>query len=116
MLLTIPPAAWNGLLHMLRRVDSAIPVYRGILDWGRRSGLPPIPSETPMEYGCRLSQHFPQLKADIAVIIETFNVEVYGSTKINRQLLSQMLAARRNMRSPRHWPQRLKTWFAQPPQ
>jgi hypothetical protein len=115
-LLRIPLTAWNGLLHLLKRFDSAIPVYRGILDWGRRSGLPPIPSETPIEYGRRLSHYFPQLKEEIKVIIETFNMEVYGSIVIDQQLLGRILSARRSFQNPRHWPARIKTWLAQPPQ
>ena len=115
-ILALPVMACKAMLYLLKRVDSAVPVYRGLLDWGRRSGLPAVQSETPNEYGRRLSHHFPQLETDIEMIIETFNMEIYGSIPIDQRLLAPSLSARRNMRSPRHWPARLKTWFAQQPQ
>jgi hypothetical protein len=115
-ILAIPVMAWSAMLSFFKRFDSAVPVYRGMLGWGRRSGLPALQSETPMEYGQRLSQHFPQLSEDIKIIIETFNIEVYGSIAIDQLLLARILSARRTMQSPRHWPARIKIWFAQQPQ
>jgi hypothetical protein len=115
VLATIPLKVWSGLLHLLKGINSAVFVYSGILCWGRRSGLPAVPSETPIEYGLRLSRHFPQLKKEIEVIIETFNMEVYGSIVIDQRRLARILSARRNMRSPRHWPARMKTWLVQQP-
>jgi hypothetical protein len=115
-ILALPVMAWKAMLYLLKRVDSTVPVYRSLLDWGRRSGLPAVQSETPKEYGRRLSHHFPQLKTDIYMIIEAFNKEIYGSIPIDQRFLAPILSARRNMRSPRHWPARIKIWFAQQPQ
>jgi hypothetical protein len=99
----------------LKEIDSAAAVYAGMLRWGRRSGLPVVLSETPIEYGSRLSHHFPELKEEIEMIIETFNMEVYGNIVVDGRLLSRILSAQHKMRSPRHWLARLRGWFVQQP-
>ena len=104
----------NGLLFLLKRIDSAAAVYAGMLRWGRRSGLPAVLSETPVEYGERLKQWFPQLKTEIEMIIEAFNREIYGQIPPDMRTLTGILSARRRMRNPRHWPLRLRAWFAAP--
>jgi len=108
-------SVWNGLLFLFKRIDSAAAVYAGLLRWGRRSGLPVVLGETPIEYGRRLYRHFPRLKKEIEMIIEAFNSEVYGNIVIDEKRLSRILAARRKMRSPRHWLPRLRAWFVQQP-
>jgi hypothetical protein len=113
LFITIPQGVWNGLLYLLRDVDSAAPIYAGVLRWGRRSGLPPVPSETPGEYGVRLKHQFPKLKEEIEVIIEAFNREVYGQIMIEQRSLSGISSALSRMRSPRHWPSRMRGWFVQ---
>jgi hypothetical protein len=105
---------WNGLLLLIKRIDSAAAVYAGMLRWGRRSGLPVVLSETPLEYGERLKQWFPQLKTEIEMIIEAFNREIYGQIPPDMRTLTGILSARRRMRNPRHWPLRLRAWFAAP--
>jgi hypothetical protein len=85
-----------------------------MLRWGRRSGLPAVVSETPLEYGIRLIQRFPQLHTEIEMIIEAFNREIYGQMSINKESLNRIQLARRRMRNPRYWPTRMRTWFAAP--
>jgi len=106
---------WNGLLFLSRRIDSAAAVYSGLLRWGHRSGVPAVVSETPLEYGERLMQRFPQLQSEIDTIIEAFNREIYGQIQSSRRILTRIQSARRRMRNPRHWPSRMRTWFAAPP-
>jgi len=105
---------WNGLLFLLRRIDSAAVVYAGLLRWGRRSGMPAVASETPLEYGERLMQWFPQLQAEIETIIEAFNREIYGQIQSNKMIQARIQTAQRRMRNPRHWPSRMRAWFAPP--
>jgi len=102
---------WNGLKRLLKRIDSASSVYAGMLGWGRRSGFSVVLGETPIEYGSRISHHFPQLKKEIMVIIEVFNREVYGNAQIDGQHLSKIRTAHYKMRNPRYWLSRLKGWF-----
>ena len=106
--------AWNGLLFLFKRFDSATAVYAGMLRWGRRSGLPAVLSETPVEYGERLKQWFPQLNKEIEMIIEAFNHEIYGQIPPDNRALTGIQSAQRRMRNPRHWPTRVRAWFAAP--
>lgn len=102
---------WSGLLFLFKRIDSAAAAYSGMLRWGRRSGVSAVLGETPIEYGSRLSHYFPELKEEIKMIIETFNMEVYGNIVIDERLFSRILSAQHKMRSPRHWLSRLRALF-----
>ena len=104
----------NGLLFLLKGIDSAAAVYAGMLRWGRRSGLPAVASETPVEYGERLKQWFPQLRTEIETIIEAFNREIYGQMPPDKRALAGIRSAQGRMRNPRHWPARIRAWFAPP--
>ena len=106
--------ACNGLLFLLKKIDSAAAVYAGMLRWGRRSGLPAAASETPVEYGERLKQWFPQLRTEIETIIEAFNREIYGKMPPDKRALAGIRSAQGRMRNPRHWPARIRAWFAAP--
>jgi hypothetical protein len=111
LFITIPQGVWNRIFYLLRGVDSAASVYAGVLCWGRRSGLPPVPSETPGEYGIRLKHQFPELKEEIEMIIEAFNCEVYGKIMMEQRSLCGISSALSRMRSPRHWTSRMRGWF-----
>lgn len=106
---------WNRVSSLFGRADSAALVYAGTRRWGRRSGQPPIPSETPTEYGNRLSSCFPAFKADIDVIIAAFNREIYGESATDEAALRHILSAQRRMRRLRHWPIRLRAWVVPKP-
>jgi hypothetical protein len=109
------------LLPLLKRGISstegykgAIQIYRTLLSWGRHSGLPHFLSETPNEYGQRLNHQFPSLKGEIDLIIEAFNLEFFGGISLHKEQLAKSLSAWRRLRSPLHWPYRLKSWLLQP--
>ena len=82
-----------------------------VVGWGQRSGLARFIHETPLEFGTRLDKHFPQLKSEIDVIVSAFNTEVYGEMNMSGKGMKKALSAWRSLRSPRHWPLRLKTRF-----
>ena len=105
---------WHGLASLVKKIDSAAAIYAGLLRWGRRSGLPAVASETPLEYGGRLMQRFPRLQTEIETIIEAFNREIYGQIQSNQRTLTRIQTARRRMRNPRYWPSRVRAWFAAP--
>jgi len=89
----------------------AAQIYASLCHWGRYSGFPHLASETPREYGLRLRNRFPSLGREIQVIIEAFNHEVYGEITLpDQQMVSAQFAWRR-LRSPAHWPSRLKAWL-----
>jgi hypothetical protein len=98
-------------LQRLKGYRDAVQLYRALLKWGRRSGLPHLLRETPAEYGSRLQKQFPSLTGDIRRIVEAFNLVVYGEVALNDE---QMILAKRSwrrLRSSRYWPARLKSWF-----
>jgi hypothetical protein len=102
---------WKKIMRSIKGYRGAVPIYGALQKWGRRSGLTPFISETPAEYGLRLQSRFPLLKQEIALIIESFHAEVYGGITLTYRQLTMASAAWFKMRSPRHWPRRLKTWF-----
>jgi hypothetical protein len=81
------------------------------MGWGQRSGLAHFMHETPLEFGTRLDKYFPRLKTEIDVIISAFNSEVYGEATTSGEGMKKALSAWRTLRSPRHWPLRLKNRF-----
>jgi hypothetical protein len=112
-LASLPLLVWRGLASLLKGIDCAAIVYAGMLRWGRRSGMILVRSETPAEYGNRLMNCFPGLRAEIELIVDAFNREVYGQTTIDRKTLSRLRSALRRMKRPRYWPSRIRVWFSQ---
>ena len=102
---------WKKIVRSVKGYRGAVQIYMAFLNWGRRSGLPHLLSETPLEYGLRLQHRFPPLKKEIELIIETFNQEVYGEMILNEGQLAKVQFAWHRLRSPIHWPSRLKSWF-----
>jgi hypothetical protein len=109
---------WNILVLFCRRIllgirgyTKASELYTVLLRWGQRSGLACFIHETPLEFGARLNKHFPRLKSEIDLIISAFNREVYGEVNTSGERMEKALSAWRTLRSPRHWPVRLKNRF-----
>jgi hypothetical protein len=102
---------YRRLLLSIRGYRKAIELYAVLLGWGRRSGLARFIHETPLEFGTRLDKHFPRLKTEIDVIVSAFNREVYGEVTMSGEGMKETISAWRALRSPRHWPLRLKTRF-----
>ena len=112
-LLTLPIIIWRGLVSLLKGVDCAKTAYFKMLQWGRRSGMALVSSETPTEYGNRLTRIFPDLETEITMIVEAFNREVYGQTTVERKILSSLRLALRCMKRARYWPSRIKVRYFQ---
>ncbi len=104
-------SCWKWFQRRMKGYRGAIQLYAALRSWGRRSGLRHMPSETPAEYGSRLEHRFPILKREIDLIIQAFNEEVYGEIIFNEHQLKITQSAWRRLRSPFHWPLRVKTWF-----
>jgi hypothetical protein len=109
----LPRLMRRGRLSFLRGADSAAIVYAGMLRWGRWSGLLPLLTETPIEYGNRLMHGFPGLRSEIGLIVQAFNREVYGQRTTDRETLSRLRSALRRMKRLRYGPSRIKAWFRQ---
>jgi hypothetical protein len=102
---------YRGLLLSIRGYRKAAELYAVLMGWGQRSGFAHFMHETPLEFGARLDKYFPRLKTEIDVIISAFNSEVYGEATTSGEGMKKALSAWRTLRSPRHWPLRLKTRF-----
>jgi hypothetical protein len=105
---------WGKIITKVRRYKNAAQLYSALLVWGRRSGLPHAASETPREYGSRLRDRFPVVAREIVLIIHEYNEEVYGEIALDERRLTTVKLAWRRLRSPLHWPSRMKCWFLQP--
>ena len=97
-----------GLRARLAGARYARDGYRALLAWARRSGLSPIPAQTPAEIGARLQQRFPCLRAEIGSIVEAFNEETYREVALSADRMAEVRSAWRELRSPRQWPARIK--------
>ena len=97
-----------GLRARLAGVRCARDGYRALLAWARRSGLSPVPAQTPAEIGARLQQRFPRLRAEIGSIVEAFNEETYREVVLPAERMAEVRSAWRLVRSPRQWPARIK--------
>ncbi|MCX5906283.1 MAG: DUF4129 domain-containing protein, partial [Deltaproteobacteria bacterium] len=104
-------SSWKMIVHGMKTYQRAAHFYTALLNWGRHSGLPRFLSETPNEYGFRLQSRFPSLRNEIALIIGAFHQEVYGEIHLPPQQLQLARTAWHRLRSPYHWPSRLKTWL-----
>ena len=111
---------WAGLstglkraVHRLRGYRNAVQLYRALLKWGRRSGLPHLLCETPAEYGSRLRKDFPSLTGEVGGIVDAYNLTVYGEVALDAEEITLAKLSWRRLRSPRYWPARLKSWFFQ---
>lgn len=104
-------AAWRRIGLSGDQEKRAPRIYGALLRWGQRSGFPSVGSETPMEYGLRLTGLFPSLGRDIRAIIEEYQLEVYGERVLSKEQLASAGSALKRLRSPFHWPLRFKMWF-----
>ena len=108
----------SNLLHKIlyrsmKKTGSEI-FYQLLRHWGTHSGLPPRLSETPNEYGSRLSHFFPSLKNEINDIIGIHNISLYGEKSVEPEQLRLTALAWRSLKSPRIWPARIKIWLSNP--
>ncbi|MCP4625146.1 MAG: DUF4129 domain-containing protein [bacterium] len=88
---------------------SALQYYIALQRWGRYSGFAQEPNETPLEYAGRLSHRFPHLNAEILLIIEMFQREIYGETSLSSKQIIRTRQAWKKLHSPAKWAMRIKS-------
>jgi len=115
-----PPQTGIGLGKFLRRLVSYLGycisllrrghqsdiagIYRRLLIWGNRRGVTKRPSETPCEYGLRLSRRFPAAGNGIDLIVGAYNATVYGGDSSAPDKTGHLLTALRNCGGHRFLP------------
>jgi hypothetical protein len=102
----------RGIMQTMRRLVSgyhrASELYNGLRFWGSRCGLAPAIHETPLEFGGRLQGQFPQLAAEIDLIVGAYNQETYGEKRLGMDELRPVSRAWRKLQNPLLWPARFK--------
>ncbi len=94
-----------------KRRREPVALYRALLAWGRRSGLPKRGCETPLEYASRLKRQLGKVSEEIESIVSCFNLQVYGQKPSDEQALGRARYALRRLRSPLLWSKRAKLLF-----
>ena len=94
---------WNRVLSIRKKRHSAIFLYAALAGWGRRSGLKRSASETPYEYGERLSASFPGQAEHFQAIIRAFTLECYAQRTPLRSQTEAAWRAWRRLCRPRLW-------------
>ncbi|RLF61753.1 MAG: hypothetical protein DRN37_00310 [Thermoplasmata archaeon] len=94
-----------------RSHKSAGEIYATLQRWGRRSGLTPLPHETPKEYGNRMKGALPRLEPEFGVIIDAFNEEIYGENTLGEIRLDNARRAMRRLKHPFLWFPRIRLLF-----
>lgn len=105
---------WSKILFYRGKQKNANQFFINLLKWGNWSGLYYFINETPLEYGDRLKERFPILGKEITAIIEAFNQESYGNMILSENQISGLTSALKRLRSPKHWPSRMKNWLIRP--
>jgi hypothetical protein len=93
---------------------TAAEFYAALQKWGRRTGLARLAQETPTEYGGRMTTALPRLEPEFRVIIDAFNEEVYGETRLDEVGLATTRKAMRRLRRPSLWFSRMRLLFVSP--
>jgi len=114
-------SAARALLRMLLRVVHREPPRRGkgmeaflfLTRWGRRSGARRLERETPLQYGRRLAQRFPELALPIAGIVESFDEEFYGASLLPSDRDAELERCRRQLTRLSLWLKRTR-WRVSP--
>ena len=109
---------WLSLYRMAKRLldyfsgyNSVVRLFDALVGWGRRSGIPRLSGETPLEYSQRLIRAFPLLHRQVDLIVEAYHKDVYAASSLDIEHFRAAQAAWRDLRSPRHWLMRIKTAF-----
>ena len=102
---------WGKVVRSIRGYGRATEYYEALLSWGRHGGISHSLSETPLEFADRLGRCFPRLSREIGLIVEAFHEEVYADACPAGAQLADVRSAMRTLRSPLHWPTRMKARF-----
>lgn len=81
-------------------------LFQYLLGWGKRSGYPRRPGETPKEYGLRLQKNFPQLEREVECIIFRYHQEAFGGVPFHAEEELSQKRIYRKLKNPSLWPVR----------
>ena len=105
---------FNRIMALTRGGNSGADLFKTLTAWGRRSGIPYQKNDTPLEYGARLAAYFPYLKNEFNMIINFSQQEIYGEIELNSSQIAAGKKAKKRLRYPEFWKNRMKTWLFSP--
>lgn len=82
-------------------------LFTYLLLWGRRSGCPKGPGETPGDYGKRLKKLFPPLEAELETLITLYQQEAFGGIPQKEEEKTCQKRLYLALKKPGLWPRRL---------
>ncbi len=106
------PAAWfrrikNWFSAVFEKIQTAGQVYQGLVLWGKRSGVKQRTGETPAEYAARLCICFSPVQSQICLILNAFELELYGGRKLSCAQVRQARDALKTLGRPSLWRMRI---------
>jgi len=104
----------NRIVVLAQGIRSGADLFKALVLWGRRSGIPYKRTDTPMEYGTRLAASFPVLDYEINMIVNLVQQEIYGEIKLNASQIAAGKKAKKRLHHPVFWKNRIKTWVFSP--
>jgi hypothetical protein len=102
---------YRRTLQRIGGYGRAAEIYEALLIWARHSGIYVRVSETPLELANRISRFFPHLGPEFSLIVSAFHEEVYADMGTPGSQLASARSALRRLRSPLHWPRRIRMRF-----
>ena len=100
-----------AFLAFTEKIEDAEKGFVKLTSWGRKSGMPKLQNETPVEYAKRLQQQFVPLENEIRTIVHAFHLEIYGEVRLDQTKISQMVKALKTIHSPSFWSMRIKSFW-----
>jgi len=99
---------WWRAFHIEDQVTTVRAVYRGLLAWAARRGLPRIPSQTPLEYERVLGAAYPEVAGEIGLITGAYVEVRYGGVKVADDERKKVKGAWERMRAALESPNRAR--------
>lgn len=101
--------SWVKALSLLGRIrqratEKMVPsisvrrLYTEMVRWGARSGIPRMPSQTPLEYLDVLCAAFPAYRSEVMLITQGYVRARYAAQVLNEEDVQQLKASRRRLK------------------
>ena len=73
-------------------------VYGKMVRLSHLAGLGPYTGQTPREYGARLARRLPAVKGEVAVVVDTYTKDIFGSRVVSEFEEATAMEAWRTLR------------------
>jgi len=97
----LKPIRWLRRSPQQEAISTARELYRALLRWAARHGLPRLPSQTPLEYLRSLCSTYPQKDRELILITQIYIQERYGRRPPDRMQFEEAVKAWQRIASGR---------------